>query len=170
MLSITIFATIVGDMLPVSDATPLIGQQTYNLRETSNSCTCVDIFYRIQLLIFLTIRLGQFSFLNLSMMIAYDLSNFPIFKNLSVLNNLSVLKKLCFGTIAIHLSKLSDGARQFQKIKIQILLLKTNIIQLVALLSLLVTTQKRKCDDVASSPSIIVCFCLFLGYLLTYCT
>ena len=43
-------------------------------------------------------------------MIAYDLSNFPIFKNLSVLNNLSVLKKLCFGTIAIHLSKLSDGA------------------------------------------------------------
>ncbi len=25
MLSITIFATIVGDMLPVSDATPLIG-------------------------------------------------------------------------------------------------------------------------------------------------
>ena len=26
MLSITIFATIVGDMLPVSDATPLIGQ------------------------------------------------------------------------------------------------------------------------------------------------
>ena len=43
-------------------------------------------------------------------MIAYDLSNFSIFKNLSVLNNLSVLKKLCFGTIAIHLSKLSDGA------------------------------------------------------------
>ena len=27
MLSITIFATIVGDMLPVSDSTPLIGQQ-----------------------------------------------------------------------------------------------------------------------------------------------
>ena len=28
MLSITIFATIVGEMLPVSDATPLIGLQT----------------------------------------------------------------------------------------------------------------------------------------------
>ena len=101
------------------------------------------------------------------MMIAYDLSIFPIFKNLSVLNNLSVLKKLCFGTIAIHLSKLSDGATVIE-MKIQILLSTTNIIQLVALLSLLVTTQKRKCDVLASSPNIIVCFYLFLGYLLTY--
>lgn len=34
MLSITIFATVVGEMLPVSDATPLIGQlkqQAYDL-------------------------------------------------------------------------------------------------------------------------------------------
>ena len=100
-------------------------------------------------------------------MIAYDLSNFPIFKNLSVLNNLSVLKKLCFGTIAIHLSKLSDGATVIE-IEIQILLSTTNIIQLVALLSLLVTTQKRICDVLASSPNIIVRFFLFLGYLLTY--
>ena len=103
-------------------------------------------------------------------MIAYDLSNFPIFKNLSVLNNLSVLKKLCFGTIAIHLSKLSDGATVIE-IKIQILLSTTNIIQLVALLSLLVTTQKRKCDVLATVvPTLLYGFLLFLGYLLTYLT
>ena len=39
MLSITIFATIVGEMLPVSDATPLIGQSH---PELADSCSHID--------------------------------------------------------------------------------------------------------------------------------
>ena len=42
---------------------------------------------------------------------------------------------------------------------------------LVALLSLLVTTQKRKCDVLATVvPTLLYGFLLFLGYLLTYLT
>ncbi len=37
MLSITIFATIVGEMLPVSDSTPLIGLIFFKISPFSNT-------------------------------------------------------------------------------------------------------------------------------------
>lgn len=39
MLSITIFATIVGEMLPVSDATPLIGQHIFGYAYCLSLCS-----------------------------------------------------------------------------------------------------------------------------------
>ena len=42
MLAITIFATIVGDMLPVTDSTPLIGD--FLIMFFFHTCACMSIY------------------------------------------------------------------------------------------------------------------------------
>ena len=44
MLAITIFATIVGDMLPVTDSTPLIGDFLIGIQFFFHTCACMSIY------------------------------------------------------------------------------------------------------------------------------